>query len=178
MSPGDYTYMTSEEFENLLRQTGHFYTGDPLRAEDKTEPPSRHLVKADTTELALLCVEQDRMPAGNERVLMANEFHHDLSCPICRKLAGLADIRSVTKRSVMLNAVNVLVDIEQMFLEAIYWKEFRKDEKPINPDPDGTMARYWLEHADQLIKMIERCRPLMKSHEGRYRWPDQLGGQE
>jgi len=104
---------------------------------------------------------------------MLAELFGDLNCPKCRE-AVMLDGRSITKRSIMLDAVNSIISIEQMFIEAIYWKMHRSEESPINPDPDGVLAEAWQAQADQIIRMIELARPLMQKHEAKYGWPELL----
>ena len=61
-----------------------------------------------------------------------------------------------------------------MFLEAMYWNFHNRDEEPINPDPDGELAKAWIESRIQIMAMIERFGPTMEKHEGRFGWPVDL----
>ncbi len=82
------------------------------------------------------------------------------------------DKRPITKRTLLTDVVHNLVNIEQMFVEAIYWKLCRPEEEPINPDPDGYLAEEWAKLADFLIKEIERARQLMTKHGDKHGWPE------
>lgn len=167
--------MTHDEFEKLLQHFGHVYVAIEGLPTHRATKRFRHLAKNNKEDLFLLCEERNRSPdEDSDRILMSHYFHHDLNCLICRDAVGLRNTASLTKRSLLVEIVNILVDIEQQFLEAIYWKEFRKDADPINTDNDGVLASAWQEQADQLIQMVERFRPLMQKHEGAFGWPEKF----
>ncbi len=167
--------MDQSEFEKLLRCYGHFYTESPDE-ENKAAHRVRHLGLSQSEDLRVLCTNRP-VDADHDQILMLSQLFHDLDCVECRAVIGLPR-HSLTKRGLMIDIVNILVNLEQMFIEAIYWKEFRSDAEPINPDPDGVLAQQWQIQADQIIQMIERCRPLMQKHENRYGWPEELTNSE
>jgi hypothetical protein len=71
----------------------------------------------------------------------------------------------------MLDLVNIMCNVEQMFLDAMYWNYHNPTKMPINPDPDGELAKGWIDARSQLVSMMARFEPTMLKHEGRFGWP-------
>lgn len=164
MSQSEYT------FEDILRGLGHIYSPEPYPKESSATFRLRHIVN----DSGSLC-GADVPTHGDDFLINCEALHRDSNCTACRKLAGLEET-SMTKRSLMLESISILMNIETMFLEAIYWNGWvrKTSEEKFNPDPDGLLAANWEEQADQLIKMLERARPTMAKHANTFGWPDEL----
>lgn len=163
-------------FDQVLSALGHVY----FRSEDDVDEPVadriRHIPKtiSETGEIVSLC--GDGQPVdGNNSWIQSPGLWLDVNCVECRKRQGI-DFRAVTKRSLLLDCVHILMNIEQQFLDAIYWNAFERGpgEEKHNPDPDGFLAESWEQSADQVTEMIERCRLTMAKHAGRFGWPDEI----
>lgn len=155
-----------EKFTEALQHLGHIY--EPLSEEFVTQERVRHVLKVylPTGEVRARCGSPEPQGIGCLELLL------DANCKRCREIEGLPP--ALTKRSLMLDLVNMLCTIEQQFLDAMSWNFHNPDETAINPDPDGELAKGWLDIHQQLIQMMERFEPTMKKHEGRFSWPTDL----
>jgi hypothetical protein len=163
-----------ERFERILTALGHNYIEDAPELEGSSATDRvRHLSWPDTP-VKPLCRSRRKKSDPDAGFLMLRELFADINCPKCREALMMDDKRAITKRTLMVELVNSMISIEQMFVEAIYWKLCRSEEKPINPDPDGLLAEGWQANANQLIKMIEMARPLMEYHGDKYGWAETL----
>lgn len=159
----------SDKFTTALRQLGHIY--EPRTAEEPRRPV-RHIEKCyvPTGELKPFC-GADGVGIG------CPDLWLDSNCEQCRTKEGLP-ASAMTKRSLMLDLVNIMCDIEQMWLDAMYWNYHNPTEEPQNPDPDGILAKAWIDNQSQLLSMMARFDPMMKRHEGRFGWPEVLDAGE
>lgn len=157
----------SDKFERALQLLGHIYEARPADFVAE-EPRVRHIERVflPTGELKPICGD-----AG--KGLGCPQLWLDSNCEQCREIAGLPPA-AVTKRSLMIALVNNMCDIEQMWLDAMYWNFHNSDKEPLNPDPDGTLANAWIENQMQIVSMLARFEPTMKTHEGRFGWPEHL----
>lgn len=154
----------SDRFTRALQQLGHIYepreTVEPRRV--------RHIEKlyVPTGDIKPIC--------GAEGTgVSCPALWLDSNCEQCRAIEGLAPA-ALTKRSLMLDLVNIICDVEQMWLDAMYWNFHNPNEEPQNPDPDGVLAKAWLENQTQIVQMLSRFEPTMKRHEGRCGWPEEI----
>lgn len=158
----------SDRFTDALRQLGHVYME---RAEDiAVEERVRHVAKMflPTDDVKPICGSD----GAEHRMLGCPQLYLDSNCEQCRESEGLAP--AITKRSLMLHLINTICDIEQIFLDAMYWNFYNPEHEPINPDPDGELAKGWVESQMQIVSMMARFEPTMKRHEGRFGWPSDL----
>lgn len=156
----------SDRFNEALRHLGHIYE---QQADRVVEPVRiRHVLKVfvPTGNIAARCGSQSTQGVG------CPALYADSNCEECQEMEGL--LPALTKRGLMLDLVNIMCDVEQMFLDAMYWNFHNPDETPINPDPDGVLANGWIESQMQIIQMMGRFEPTMKKHEGRFNWPTDL----
>jgi hypothetical protein len=155
----------SDKFTEALRHLGHIY-------EVRKHPPlpdrARHILKVyrPTGEIKARCGSEEPQGIGCSDLIL------DASCERCREIEGIPP--ALTKRGLMLDLVNILCSIEQQFLDAMSWNFHNPNEPPINPDPEGELAKGWLDNYQQLIKMMACFEPTMKHHEGRFSWPADL----
>ena len=157
-----------DRFSEALRHLGHVYS----RAVTEPRPARvRHIVQVfvPTGEILPIC---GASPIEAQQ-LGCRELWLDTNCPKCRELRQVP-AAVLTKRSLMLDLINTLCDIEQTWLDAMNWNYHNPDKEPINPDPDGALAKGWLEGHEQLIRMLACFEPTMKRHEGRFNWPTDL----
>jgi len=128
----------------------------------------RHILKVftPTNEVRPICGSQD--PQG----LGCPELYLDSNCERCREIEELPE--AITKRSLMLALINDMCNIEQMFLDAMYWNFHNPQSASINPDPDGGLAKGWVDHKAQIESMMAKFEPTMLKHEGRFGWPEDL----
>ena len=165
-----------DRFAHILAALGHNYVEDTPEGVSATDRV-RHLSWHDKPSHPL-CNSRREKPDPDAGFLMLRELFADINCPKCREAMMMDDKRPITKRTMMVELIHSMISIEQMFVEAIYWKMCRSEEAPINPDPDGQLAQAWQSNADQIIKMIEMARPLMERHGDRYGWAETLTGDE
>lgn len=151
-------------FTEALRHLGHVYVPQP-EVEIGGPLPVRHILKlyVPTGDVAAFCGSTDLQGLG------CPALWPDSNCEQCREAQGLGP--SLTKRSLMVDLVNVVCNVEQMFLDAMYWNFHNQIETPINPDPEGELAKAWIESRTQLVSMMARFEPTMQKHEGRFGWP-------
>ena len=158
----------SDKFSEALRHLGHIYMprSEGLAVETRT----RHILQvfAPTGEVLPIC-GADRKQG---RSLGDPALWADSDCGQCCELRGIAP--AITKRSLMLDLINSMCDIEQIFLDAMSWNYHNPNEEPIDPDPDGELAKAWLDDHDQILSMAKRFQPTMEKHEGRFSWPTDL----
>lgn len=156
----------SDRFTEALRHLGHIYETGPELIDISPDEQIRHIQKlyVPTGELKSIC------GSDSGRGLGCPALWPDSNCESCKNREGITE-RFVTKRSLMLDLVNVVCDIEQMFLDAMHWNFHNPTERPINPDPDGELAKVWVDYQMQIILMLGRFEPTMKKHEGRFGWP-------
>lgn len=162
--------MREDKFNEALRHLGHVYEPRPEGFTAQEPSRVRHVLRV-------------FMPTGDVRPMCGSPDQQGLSCPElwldsnCERCKAIQIIPlAITKRSLMLDLVNGLCDIEQMFLDAMYWNFHNREQEPINPDPDGELAKSWLEYEMQIISMMARFKPTMGKHEGRFSWPTDLEG--
>lgn len=166
-----------EKFKRILTALGHNYVEDAPEIEEVSATGRvRHLAWPDMPLRPLCQSEKKSHSDPKASFIMLRELFADINCPKCREAMMMDDKRAITKRTLMVDMVHSMMSIEQMFVEAIYWKLRRSEEAPINPDPDGTLAMEWQKCADQVIRMIEMARPLMQHHGDKYGWADTLSG--
>jgi hypothetical protein len=160
-----------DKFTEALRQLGHIY--EPRSKGITVGHQVRHIAKlfVPTGEVQPICGAEDYT-----RELCCPALYLDSNCERCREIERLP--QAITKRSLMLDLTNVMCDIEQTFLDAMYWNFHNRDEAPINPDPDGELAKTWLEYKMQINSMMARFEPTLKRHEGRFGWPTEFGETE
>jgi hypothetical protein len=162
-------------FGELLLALGHIYFPSDVCLEDPVDQRVRHIPGNvdDRGNIFPLCGTEPI--TGNNSWIESEEMWLDVNCPECRTLKGL-DFRSVTKRSLMIDCVHILMNIEQHFLDAMHYNGYERaqGEPPRNPDPDGELAEAWERNADQIIQMMERFRPTMAKHAGRFGWPEEI----
>lgn len=154
-----------DRFTEALRHLGHIYVPQPEH-ETGGPLPIRHVLKlyVPTGDVAAFCGSADLQG------LSCPALWPDSNCEQCREAEGLEPF--LTKRSLMIDLVNVICNVEQMFLDAMYWNFHNKtEEPPINPDPDGELAKAWIDSRIQLLSMMARFEPTMQKHEGRFAWP-------
>lgn len=162
--------MDDQTFDDALRQLGHIYV-----ARSESHPHAervRHIGKVfvPTGDVTAFCQPSD----GTEtRIIGCPDLWPDSNCVKCRALEGF-DQDFLTKRSLLLETVNILVDIEQMFLDTMYWNYHNPNETPVNPDPDGFLAEQWGQQVAQIEQMIARFKPTMARHENRFGWPTEI----
>lgn len=159
----------SDRFTEALRHLGHIYEPRP-EGFAVEEENVRHVTKVfvPTGEIKPICGTPN--PASG---LGCPALWLDSNCERCKEIeGGLAP--ALTKRSLMLDLVNGMCDIEQMFLDAMYWNFHNPDKEAVNPDPDGDLAKTWLEYEMQITSMMARFKPTMEKHEGRFGWPTDL----
>lgn len=171
--------MNADDFQKYLVGTGHVYSDMPDGVTDLSY--LRHIGDRinDRGETSPLCENVARPLTDKERAIYSPPLFRDANCPDCLRIVELPE-HSLTKRHVMLNCVHLLINIEQQFLDALYWNQVvrAEGEEPINPDPEGELAAAWEQFADQIIMMAERCRPAMASHASRFGWPLDFEGDE
>lgn len=166
--------MSEFDFERYLEGSGHVYDDLP----DPDVPRSRDLIRHisgqmnENGSVSPICAKTPRPLTNIERGLFSPALFRDVNCPQCLLQAGLPE-RSLTKRGLLLDSVHELINIEQVFLDALYYNNVLRAENdvPINPDPDGELAEAWLTTAGQLITMLNRICPAMESHSDRFGWP-------
>lgn len=84
--------------------------------------------------------------------------------------------RKNTRQTLMQDALKHILKIEDLFNTADYWnRRVREENEVINPDPDGEMAKNWLNLSEELIGLIVRYRPAMGKHFEKYR-PKNVAG--
>lgn len=161
-----------KDFETILRGTGHLYCEAPECDLPRVRDRVRHIVKIHlpTGEIRPIC---GQALGDNDQQLCCPGLERDSNCPACIDACGIVD-ESLTKRSLMLDQVHCLINFEQIFLDVMYWNFHNPDETPINPDPAGELAAAWENRADQIIQMIERCRPMMSRHANRFGWAEEI----
>lgn len=163
-------------YEEVCRALGHIYEDPPDPENARGFAYNRHITKQLLPEgLALtLCA---RVVDATER-LIAPALWRDSNCDQCRQMAGFAAI-SLTKRMLLVNCVNLLMNIEQDFLEAMWWNHNRTEgEEAINPDPDGFLADAWEQNVDQVNRMLERFRETMRNHSSKFGWPELIAKED
>jgi hypothetical protein len=155
----------SDRFTEALRYLGHIYEPRPADAEIKHS--IRHIEKCylPTGDVKPIC-------GAEGQGLACPNLYPDANCEQCREIEGVPV--AITKRSLMLDLVNTMCDIEQQFLDAMYWNYHNRDEEPINPDPDGELAKAWTDYKIQIMSMMSRFELTMTKHEGRFGWPAEL----
>lgn len=79
--------------------------------------------------------------------------------------------RTITRQTLIKDAVRQMLEIEDLFNTADYWnRNVRKaDEDPINPDPDGELAKAWLNFSEEMVGLLMRVRPAFTKHFEQYR---------
>lgn len=153
--------------DEMLRNLGHCY----VLAETEHKNRVRHIAKvALSGEVLPVCGAKVR---AETKFLGCPELWLDSDCEQCRAIENIKS--AITKRSLMLNLVNQLCDIEQMFIDAMYWNYHNGNENPINPDPNGEMSQIWLDFQAQLILMMARFKPTMDKHEKYFGWAENFG---
>ena len=154
----------SNKFTEALGYLGHIY--EPRPPEFIPDDKVRHVLKVfkPTGDIKAICGAPEVRGVGCPALRL------DANCERCREIEGLPV--AITKRSLMLDLINALCDIEQMFLDAMYWNLHNRDKAPFNPDPDGELAKAWLIYKAQIDNMIVRFQPTMENHETRFSWPD------
>lgn len=157
----------TDKFTEALEHLGHIYEPRPEGME-ACEPRVRHVLKVfvPTGDVKARCGSAEPQGLGCSALWL------DSNCEQCREIEGLEP--ALTKRGLMLDLINSMCDIEQMFLDAMYWNFHNPDEESINPDPDGELAKGWIESQMQIASMLARFEPTMKRHEGRFSWPTDL----
>lgn len=164
-----------DKFEQVLRGLGHVYCESPASELCRASISVRHAARLinDFGEISPFCADPPRALGENERYITCKQMFRDINCAECMRLLGFTG-ESLTKRSLLVDCIHILVNIEQSFLDAMYWNFHHPDEEPINPDPDGEQALFWEQQADQIVQMLERARPTMTRHANKFGWPDEL----
>lgn len=163
-------------FDDVLRQLGHFYFESSVPEDSPTVTERvRHMAKSiDPDGAARAICSGETITGSNESWLVTHHLMADVNCVSCREVLGLKK-NLVTKRSLLIECVHIVMNLEQLFLEAMYTNSIRSEgTDPINPDPDGELAEMWEEHVNQIKSMLGRFEPTMLKHAAMFGWPEEL----